>query len=189
MPTSAKTLNRSRLEPITTGLMVLNHAMEKLDVVFSSLKTLLGLQRVATSNSRPDHLRNQTTIPRTTRPWFHDQSQGKRCAISLNFYRRHVTRHALPLAVRHLHPGVSPTHAFIDRLSQLIGALSFGGTRSDGCIPKYSYFHIFVFHAVIFGGFRVFQQLSPVGEFSIGSRTNKLIGQQRGDQVRIICFL
>src|SRR6266436_5745251 len=108
---------------------------------------------------------------------------------SLNFYRRHVTRHALPLAVRHLYPGVSPTHVFIDRLSRLIGALSFGGTRSDGRIPKYSYFHIFVFHAVIFGGFRVCQQLGPVSEFSIGSRTNKLVGQQRGDQVRIICFL
>src|ERR1700747_28964 len=74
---------------------------------------------------------------------------------SLNFYRRHVTRHALPLAVRHLHPGVSPTHVFIHRLSRLIGSLSFGGTRSDGRVPKYSYFHIFVFHAVIFAGFRV----------------------------------
>src|SRR6266478_9134799 len=108
---------------------------------------------------------------------------------SLNFYRRHVTRHALPLAIRHLYPGVSPTHVFIHRLSRLIGSLRFGGTRSDGRIPKYSYFHIFVFHAVIFAGFRVCQQLGPVSEFSIGSRPNKLVGHQRGDQVRIICFL
>ena len=39
---------------------------------------------------------------------------------SLNFHRRHVTRHALPLAVRHLHPGVSPTHMFIHRLSRCV---------------------------------------------------------------------
>src|SRR5260370_20666908 len=105
---------------------------------------------------------------------------------SLNFYRRHVTRHALPLAVRHLYPGVSPTHVFIHRLSQLIGSLSFGGTRSDGHIPKYSYFHIFVFHAVIFAGFCVGQRLVPVSECATGSGANNDVGHTRGSQVRAI---
>jgi len=46
----------------------------------------------------------------------------------LHFYRRSLARDTLPFAAGHLHPRVGPALIKIERLSLLIGALTFKGT-------------------------------------------------------------
>jgi len=99
-----------------------------------------------------------------------------------------VTRHALPLAARHLHPCVSKALRSVERLSGRVGARSCEAACRDGRIAKYRNLDIFVLCTVVFGGFRGRQRLGLVGNFPIIPRIHELVGQQRGDQVGIVCL-
>ena len=52
-----------------------------------------------------------------------------------------MTRNALPLAARHFHPGICPTHIVVERLSRFICALTFETACRDGGVAKYRYLH------------------------------------------------
>jgi hypothetical protein len=114
-----------------------------------------------------------------------------RCSVvqCSHFYWRRLTRNTLPLAVGHLHPRIGPALMNIERLSRRIGALTFEASRRDGRIAEYCHFHIVVVGTVPFGLFISCQRLGLAGDFPIGLRNHDFVGQQWGDQVRIICLL
>jgi hypothetical protein len=110
------------------------------------------------------------------------------CARS-HFNCRPMSRNALPLSARHLYPGIGPPFMGVHRFSRRIGARGFKGARGYGRIAKYRYIHIFEIGTDIFGGFRGCQRLGLVADFPLYRGIYEFVGQQRSDQVRIICLL
>jgi hypothetical protein len=55
--------------------------------------------------------------------------------------------------------------------------------------PNTVTFTIFVIGADIFGGFRGCQRFGLVADFPLYRGIDEFVGQQRSDQVRIICLL
>ena len=106
-----------------------------------------------------------------------------------HFYWRRLTGNTLPLTGRHLHPRVGPPLIIIERLSHPIGALTSEASGRDGRIAKYRYLHIVVLGAVPFSLFVKRERPGLVVDFPIDLSNHDLVGQQRCDEIRIVCLL
>jgi hypothetical protein len=82
----------------------------------------------------------------------------------LILYGRYVARHASPLAVRHLDPGIGPTHVLVHSLPDALMPLDLPPPVAIAASPNTNHFHVFIFDTVMFGGFRFRKRLSFVAD-------------------------
>src|SRR5262249_42890451 len=88
-----------------------------------------------------------------------NSSRGPQLGAQSRLYWRRMTRHTLPLAVRHLHPCICPALINIQGLPRCIGSLTFESSCSYSRTSEYSHFHIVVFSALELHSFYQCQRL------------------------------
>jgi hypothetical protein len=80
---------------------------------------------------------------------------------------RALRQHALPFAVRHLHPRICPTRVEVHRLALTVCAFRLKHHGNDRRVPKYRDLNILRIHAGELGRLRVGEKFRTIADRSI----------------------